>query len=157
MGINSELKRIDNAIVMDPQFISGIEEGTFLTSLDLKQMSPLIEAGIEIPGDIEGLHEGTAIPTVASAISSGKIVVDYAGNPLYNGNPDIGIFEYQGNQDSTGTLSGYVRDKYCNLISDTIVLIDETKYSAISHQFHKDGHSRNFKIIDTNITRLMLI
>lgn len=97
-------------ILADPQFIgtpgSNAEAG--LSGLKLKPTSPLINTGKAIYD-----NPGTTI--------TGNGGRDFEGNPLYNGNPDIGIFEYQGSADDMGTL------------------IDETFNSYATGEFSSNG------------------
>lgn len=66
-------------VTANPKFVNPGSGGTGMGTVDgykLQSDSPLIGAGVPI------------------ADNGGR---DYFGNPLYNGDPDIGAFEYQGN------------------------------------------------------------
>ncbi|CUQ51733.1 Cna B domain-containing protein [Hungatella hathewayi] len=114
-----------HAVCGDPMFEgeltgSGEEGPEELLKLRLKTESPLLNAGIEVEDD----------PLLSVSANPGT---DFAGDPVFNGEPDMGIFEYQGEAGS-GILNGYVEDPYGNIMKGASVKLKDTDYAAVTNE-----------------------
>lgn len=151
-------------VLSDPQFIGspGSDAEAGLEGLKLKPTSPLINAGINIDE-----NSGTTI--------TGNGSRDYFGDPLYNGNADVGIFEYQGSKDGQGILSGYVTTKQGKKMAGAVVSVDGTSFTAtadsngyfsimgipvgtytatVSKEIFENGKVENISIGDSNVNTI---
>lgn len=107
-----------NPVKADPLFEGSVSVDN-LEWLRLKPESPLLDAGKEAEDD----------PYLTIKGNGG---VDFSGEALV-GEPDIGVFEYQGESES-GILNGYVEDLYGSVISGAAVKISGTEYEAVTDQ-----------------------
>lgn len=156
------------AVCGDPMFEGGLtgdeDDGAAeLLKLRLKPESPLLNAGTQIEDD----------PLLSISANPGS---DFAGAPLFNGEPDMGIFEYQGEAGS-GILNGYVEDPYGNIMKGAAVKLKDTDYAAvtdeqgffaiagvkpgsytavISKEIYLDGETPDIMVEEKAVTRVQL-
>lgn len=125
-----------HAILGDPKFTGAAPttRGTAATGPILNMDTFRLLSGSSAIGN--GLDSAGMNLTNSTMIFTDNGGKDFAGQALYNGKADIGVFEYNGDLNSTSeAITGIVKDAGGALISgaDVSVTVGGTKYAAVSN------------------------
>lgn len=127
-----------HAIAGDPKFAGPVP-----TTRGDASTGPILDfTGFKLlPGS---LAIGNALDEIGMNLSNSTMNItdnggkDFAGQPLYNGKPDIGAFEYYGDANSgTESVTGQVKDAAGTLIdgAEVNLTVNGTKYSALTNAY----------------------
>ncbi len=134
-GVNAPSSDM-RAIFSDPKFVGplptvsdkGTDAGNPYLSLDGFK---LVSGSLAIGNGLDGTGMNLAGSGMIFTDNGG---VDFGGNGLYNGRPDIGIFEYYGAPGATESVTGRVKDAAGNGIAGAAVSINAggTSHEGVS-------------------------